>query len=487
MTYRSFLGLLGCLLPVYLALAVLVPPADDELYYWCWATSLQWSYYDHPPMTAVMIRASTALFGNELWAVRLPAVCSTLGVLAVIGWLTRPRDLLPLVLFTPAFTAGAVVVTPDTPLLLFWSLYLLWLVDVQTRLADDRPVPAWLWAAGGVAVGCGVLGKYTTGLAVGGGFVCFCLGGQWRRWVGGYVAHGLIACVVASPILIHNVNHDFKPLLYQWTHAMNSPRPGVGPFAEFVAIQVVLFGLLPFGVFAWAVARRRELVATPRLRACWCLFVLPFAFFLYKAARGPLEGNWALACYIGVWPLAAEWYERAKGRAVWRRLTPAAFAVPAGAVVVLLVHLAWPLDFLPPAKDRITRQTGKSEVAQKLADALPGYGPPAAVFVPSYQWTALLRFHGIDARQIDGFTRPSHFTQTPEKPADRDRVYVFAEGFLPPEYTAGFGPARIVDRFPLMVRRQEVTVFWLLEYSRSGGPTATGTAAATGRPLDRGQ
>jgi len=99
--------------------------------------------------------------------------------------------------------------------------------------------------------------------------------------------------------------------------------------------------------------------------------------------------------------------------------------------------------------------------------------------VPSYQWTAILQFHHIDARQIDGMTRPSHFTQFPERPADRDRVLVFADGFLPPEYAPGFGPPRIVRMFPVVVRGRVVDVYWLLEYSRENGP-AGGAPAGSG-------
>ena len=65
---------------------------------------------------------------------------------------------------------------------------------------------------------------------------------------------------------------------------------------------------------------------------------VPFTFFLYKAARGPLEGNWALASFIGFWPLAGCWYERwavTPARRWFARLT---FAIPAGCVVFLAVR-----------------------------------------------------------------------------------------------------------------------------------------------------
>lgn len=490
MSFRGFLWLLAGLTPVYLVLAAVLPPADDELYYWCWSERLQLSYYDHPPMTAYMIRAATAVFGDTLFAIRLPAVVSTLTVLAVIGWLTRPRTLLPLVVLTPLFTFGAVLVTPDTPLLMFWALYLAWLVRVHELLSRDpagsattpigRALPVGsrliVWPLGGLILGCGILGKYTTGLAVITGFVSFLIAGNWRRWLFGYAVHLAVACLVTLPILIHNIQYDFIPLQYQWKHSMTSPQPGVIPFLSFVGIQVLLFGLLPFAVFVWTAIHRREVLGDPRLRVCACLFALPFAFFLYKATRGPLEGNWAIACYIAVWPLAAVMYERVRESVHARRLTAAAFAVPVGCVVLLAIHLVRPLPIPAPPADRISRQHGKEEVARKLAAVLGQLGANEPVYVPSYQWTALLRFHHIDARQIDGITRPSHFTQNPERLAGRDHAYVFAEGFLPESHVAGFAPARIVGKFPLVVRGQEVGVFWLLEYTRPAA--ATGHAAA---------
>ncbi|MFO0802355.1 MAG: glycosyltransferase family 39 protein [Gemmataceae bacterium] len=483
MSFRRFLLLLAAATPLYLVLAATVPPADDEAYYWCWAQRLQLSYYDHPPMVAYMIRASTAVFGDTLFAIRVPAVISTLTMLVVIGWLTRPRTLLPLVLFTPLFTFGAVLVTPDTPLLMFWSLYLAWLVKMHEMLQNpshqppprngegepSRSLLSW-WLLGGVILGCGILGKYTTGLGMIAGFVSFLLAGNIRRWFFGYVLHGLVAVVVTLPILIHNIRYDFVPLLYQWKHSMSGSEPGLEHFASFWGVQILLFGFLPFAVFAFSILKRKELLADPRLRVCTCLFSLPFAFFLYKAGRGHLEGNWALAMYISAWPLAAEMFERLKQSATARRLVYSTFAVPAVCVVFLAVHLVHPLSVLSPGADRITRQRGKEELVRQLAADLRS---PEPVFATSYQWTSLLRFHHVDARQIDGITRPSHFTQFPEHLADCDRALVFSEGFLPEPHVAGFDPPRIVGKYPLIVRGEEVGVMWLIEYVKPGTDRAS--------------
>lgn len=462
--------LLVALAPSYLLLAAILPPADDELYYWCWSKTLQFSYYDHPLMSALMIRLSTAIFGDALWAIRLPALLATLVVLGVVGWLTRPRSLLPLIVATPLFTLGAVLITPDTPLLLFWSLYALWLVRVHQRLEDHQPVSPKLWILGGIVLGAGILGKYTMALAMIAGFVAFLLAGNIRSWLQGYILHGLVAFLTASPILIHNLRHDFVPLLYQWKHSMSSPEPGLLPFLEFAGVQMLLFGTIPFFILGWAVWNRRELLADGRLRVSFCLFVLPFAFFLLKSTRGRLEGNWALACYITLWPLAARWYETIRHSAFWRRMTASAFLIPLTCVLLLCGHLLYPLPFVSPLRDRVHRQSAKLELCRAVAQDAQSF-PTLPLFATDYQWTSLLRFSGVHAYQIEGLTRPSHFTQNDSGPApklkDFERVLVLTEGPIPDRLTEGLVRCPPEKIYPLVVRGQTLTGLWLLGFEKT--------------------
>jgi 4-amino-4-deoxy-L-arabinose transferase-like glycosyltransferase len=453
--------------PMLLALAAAVPPFDDELYYWCWSQNLQLSYYDHPPLVAYLIRLSTELLGQSILAIRLPAVVSGWVVIAVVGFLSRPRDLLPLVALSPVMTYGAILITPDTPLLMFWALYLAWLIAVHERLVRSTPVRGGWWLLGGLLLGCGVLGKYTMGLAALAGGASFLVMGQWRRWLGGYLVHALVAVIVASPILIHNIRHDFVPIRYQWGHSMSSPQPGFTPFAEFVGVQLLLFGTIPFVVFVWAISHSRELLAEPRLRVLAGLFVLPFAFFLLKATRGRLEGNWAYPCYLACWPLAAAWYSGVKASERWWWATRAGFALPLGVSAFFTIHLIEPMEWVPTRIDRPTRQWGKLQAAQAFAEDLKAAGYNGPVYTTTYQWTALLRWVGVDARQMDGVTRPSHFTTPPQSPLGQPKALVCTDGILPPELMPGFDPPRIVARYPVLVRGEPYQQLIWLEYSRN--------------------
>src|SRR5262249_24188378 len=104
------------LLLAQLGLSVLLPPMPDELYYWCWAKEPQLSYYDHPPLTAYLIGVSTYVFGDNLFAIRLPACLCMFGVLLLMARLTEPLWPLAFLLLTPLCLYGGILMTPDAPL-----------------------------------------------------------------------------------------------------------------------------------------------------------------------------------------------------------------------------------------------------------------------------------------------------------------------------------------------------------------------------------
>jgi hypothetical protein len=454
----------------YLGLIFVVPPVEDELYYWCWAKDLQWSYYDHPFMTALMIRASTEVFGDTMFAVRFPACVASIVVLGVLAYLTRPRTILIGALLSPLFTYGAVLITPDTPLLMFWSLYLLWLVAVHRRLDRFQPIPVWLWMLGGFTLGCSILGKYTTGLAIPSGLVSFLVLGRmhFRRWMPGYALHIATAFVTTTPILIYNVQHQFEPLLFQWKHSMaQDETPWYQTFGEFIGVQVLLFGTLPFLLLPWCWKHRRELLAQGVTRACVCLYALPMGFFIWKSLRGPIEGNWALASYIGFWPVAAAWWERSATTPFrkWHgRLT---FAIPLVCVILLTAHLIHPLPFVPVKDDRIHEMRERYAFAQAAAEEIrkhAGYGP---VFAPDYQGVAHLRFQGIDAHQLAGVWRASHFTHgRKERLEDYPQCLFFSWFGLDKEFLQGVEERNRLGPYKFRVRGEESKIYQLWFYQR---------------------
>lgn len=489
---------LAALLVVYSTLAIVLPLADDEVYYWCWSKELQWSYYDHPPMTAVLIYLSTCLFGDTALGIRFPACVATAFTIAVISRLTSSRLLVTCLLFTPLFTFGSVLMTPDSPLILFWSAYWWWLVvlhqkltsteedkrqiaetgaDLQSRSVvstNDTTVSLWFWTLGGVLLGCGVLSKYTMGLAVPTCFVSFLLSRvRWQRWLPGYVFHGVISFVVALPILIYNVTQNFEPLLYQWEHAAEKAANSWMSFGDFVGVQVLLFGTMPIVLLPWVIRKVGVLKEHAVTRVSWCLYAIPLMFFLYKSTQTRLQGNWALVCFLSFWPIASQWYESVKKSKTWQNLTIASFLPPGVAVAAILVHLIWPIPAVPIGGDRLYRQIALNRASEEIAEIIRRQNSRLPTYTGSYQMTSLLRFQSLDARQIDGMTRPSHFTRPPRHLTDAPEAFVVAETRLAKEFCEGFAPPADVGEVAVQYRGKTDRVYKIWRYTKQS-PQALG-------------
>src|SRR5690348_16581941 len=110
-----------CLLPI-------LPITPDEAYYLAWARHPALSYFDHPPAISWIMAAGLPFWKTAL-TVRWPGVIfNHLTFLPWFGILRRlkfsNRALVfwfVLVLVGPLTGLGAFIITPDTPLVFFWS------------------------------------------------------------------------------------------------------------------------------------------------------------------------------------------------------------------------------------------------------------------------------------------------------------------------------------------------------------------------------
>ena len=109
-----------------------------------------WGYPDHPPMVALWIRLGTAIVGDGAIGVRLfgPLSVAIASLLLVdVGNRLFPAQhagvrAAVLLNATLLVGAGSVIMTPDAPLLMFWTACL-WAL---ARLAQDGRWQWWLLA-----------------------------------------------------------------------------------------------------------------------------------------------------------------------------------------------------------------------------------------------------------------------------------------------------------------------------------------------------
>ena len=368
---------LAALTLIRLFVASVVPLAPDETYYWVWSRALAAGYLDHPPMVALWIRAGTTLAGADAIGVRLLGpFAAAIGSLLVYDTAERlfpgrSAGLIAAALLnaTLVLGVGAVIMTPDTPLLLFWTATL-W---AAARLASGG-APAW-WLAAGAFSGLALVSKYTGAfLPIGLGlFAAVAMPRALRRpepWLG-----ALIAGVLFLPVVLWNAQHDWVGFLRQGGRVADwRPERAVQFLAELVGGQI---GLATPGVFVlFAVGIAVAIRNTVRSRdPAWTLLaalsVPPILVFVQHAVGDRVEGNWPAIIYPAAAVAAAGLV-----RPFWQRWTwPSCvlgFAIAAG----LYAHAmtGWPA--LPGGRDPAARQlfdwddlAARAETARQAAHA----------------------------------------------------------------------------------------------------------------------
>lgn len=420
---NSFLVILLAVTTVHLGLIFHIPLTTDELYYWAWAKTPQWSYFDHPPMVAYLIGLSSAVFGDNAFGIRFFAWVFSFVVLLLVRSIYKNASILTLVLFTPVVFLGAILMTPDVPLLFFWALYLIWAIRLNDQFAHwhgdpimrvyrSSPISIWRWITGGIIFGLGLLSKYTMFLGAGCLFLLLVIHYRNKSFFVGYVVHLITAAIVASPILIYNMQHDFAPLQFQWSHSMGAGGLSIDHWLEFMGGQALLVGLLPFLVLPFILFLRSRICSAGSLQTCFFFSVPLLLFFIFQSFRTKLEGNWALISYLGLWPICQAFFDYNSFKLLTRLIIGISFA-PALAVTLLVsIHSFTPLPMIPPEKDRLGEFRAERELAQQIAAESKRLAQP--IFAPSYQWTAQLRFAGATTYQITPHSRPSHFTMEPK-------------------------------------------------------------------------
>ena len=320
---RMTLLVLAVLLVVRVA-GIIASPLNlgpDEAQYWRWSQTLDWGYYSKPPLIAWVIAASTSLFGDAEWAVRLPApVLHTLAA-AVIFVLARQIYDARVGTYAslgyalmPGVVLSSGLMTTDGILLPIWAIALL-------ALWKLRGAPGhWRWAiALGCALALGFLAKYAMIYFVIGMIAASLFDAPTRavfRSRNGVVIVS-VAFLVLLPHLAWNAAHGFQTLEHTADNAdWNGPLFHPEHALRFVADQMGIVGPIGFAVLVTAIIsvlyERRSESGAALAGTHWLLcFTLPaIAIILVQAVTSRAHANWAVTAYIAGNILIAHWVTR---------------------------------------------------------------------------------------------------------------------------------------------------------------------------------
>ena len=417
----------------------------DEAYYTLWSRYLAWGYFDHPPMVAFWIRASTALFGASEFGVRALNTLVTAALPAAIAWIawrlfgSKPiAALAALFWLSMPLVAGAPLVTPDAPLVVFWTLGLMALSEVWR----GRPSA---WAGVGAALGLALLSKFTAAFLGAGIVVALVwLPSTRRQWgrPAPYLAASIAAAIVA-PFVVWNAEHGWVTFGKQLGRV---PGHALAPAyaLEFVGSQIGLINPLIFvvaaaaGVAIWRVRARAPSRDDEARRLLVATIAPALLYFLVHSLHDRVQGNWLAPLYPAVAILAAD----ATARGSWAARTAGRWAPTLGITAVALVYLHV-LTGLPAlgAADPLARIGGWRELARDVFARAKADRAPY-ILARGYAATSLLIYYGEPAPPIWQAEDPERWTFAPPP----DTLGLASAGLAFGEIGRGF-EAELATRF----------------------------------------
>ncbi len=386
---RSVLPLLALLLltAIRLVVAAHAPLSPDEAYYWTWSHALAPGYLDHPPMVALWIRLGTALAGETALGVRLLApLAAALGtvLLARTGdalFPGRGAGLRAAILLnaTLLFGVGAVTMTPDTPLLFFWTAAIWALARIA---AGARPQT---WLVVGAAAGLALDSKYTAallGLGIAGWLFTPAMRPRLRTpwpWAG-----GAVALLLFLPVVQWNAAHGWVSFLKQGGRTADfDPARALRFVAELLGGQAALMTPLIAVLFVAGTAACLRRWRDPPSGLAASLVLPAAAVFVQHALGDRVQANWVAILYPGA-ALAAAAPHRLFRLIPWRVAAGLGFALTA----LLYLQTVAPLP-LPPGIDPMRRIAGWDRLAQQAHQAARQDGA-AFIACEEYGTAALL-------------------------------------------------------------------------------------------------
>jgi 4-amino-4-deoxy-L-arabinose transferase-like glycosyltransferase len=396
-------------LAIKCVLAALVPLSNDEAYYWVWGHNLQWSYFDHPPMVGWLFYLGS-LFdfaAPTLNLVRWPGVI--LGHCTLLIWLKilapylderKKRLWLIFILLSPLIGFGSIVITPDIPLLFFWSLSLY----VLLRTLENPSLS--LYAVLGASLGLTFTSKYQAVLFVPIALIWIFASGEWRKVRWSYVPVTLLmGLAFCFPVLYWNYKNEWASFAFQLDHGLGSQKREWSWPIEYLAGQAALV----FPVVIYFALKKKE---NAKLRFLHYFGWLPIAFFFYTSFKAHVEANWPIMAYPALLSLA---FVNAEEKTI-RKIS--IFWAVAGAIVASEALFRW----VPVDPEKL-----KSREYSRFDFAIDEVAKPET-YLASYQMAAALSYRTqVQHFKLAGLNRKDFYDFIPASMPTGDRFRVILE------------------------------------------------------------
>lgn len=350
---------------------------DDEAYYWVYSKFLDWGYFDHPPMIAILIKFGYFIFPSEL-GVRLFIVVLGTATIYFIEQLVKPKNpklFYALVLNIALLQIGSIMAVPDIPLLFFTVLFFL----AYKSFSEKQDLKGSLLLS--IVIALLLYSKYH-GILI----ILFTLFSNLKL-LKKPITYGVIifSILLFMPHVWWQIAHGYPSINYHLFERV-SPEYNFSFTTDFVLGQLLIVGPLAGWLVIWAAMKYKPSTDTEKAMY-WCVIGFYILFFL-SSFKSRTEANWTIPLIAPLIVLSYQFFNTDHRSAKWiYRLLPYSLAI------VLIVRIYMMLDIAPfkfLQKDEFHQNKTWAASIKKQAGSMP------VVFTNSYQRASKYWFYTGD-------------------------------------------------------------------------------------------
>ena len=382
---------------------------NDEAQYALYGYYLDWSYFDHPPLSgwlnAIILQFSDSDFTLRIWPLLLAALTSFL----LYGF---TRELFPaespwlgtiaVLLYQASIISQlfALAMLPDTPLIPI-AIASVWLL--YRALNSDQQ---HLWIYIGILFGLAGLSKYTAVTLV----VTAVLGlviyksqkvllSKWP-WIA-----IVLAAIVVSPVLYWNIQHDWISISYQIEHGAPDKSWLVKNLLTSQVAQLLAYSpaIFVFGIFAIVSSLQNSNKNIRKKNEKYILaFALPvLILFAWMSGREQTLPHWTALGWIALTPLIAKWIMQHWYHKAVRIFSYLSLAY--SFILTILLHLLLATSLMPFESDKHPLEDiyGWNKVAKRAVELQSSMqkelNNPVSIFVGNWSQFSRLAWYAKPA------------------------------------------------------------------------------------------
>jgi hypothetical protein len=346
---------------------------SDEAYYSLFANRLDFGYFDHPPMIALMIRIGSFFFKNELGVRLLSVIDVTLALYFTYKLADVHKPVLYLTAIFSIFGLNILgfLALPDSPLLLFTALFFL---VYKKFLVKESLVNSILL---GITMAALLFSKYHGILVI--FFTVITnlkLLKSGKFWIS--VSLGFLLYI---PHILWQLNHDLVSISYHFLERSAS-HYHVSYTLEYIIGQILYYGPVS-AIFMYMAAFKFKQKNLFDKALTWNLWGF-IAFFFLSSFKGRVEVNWTLPIII---PLLIFFLRYPGEKPAYAKMFYI-LAIPVIIIICILrIEIAYP--FFNLGVKRIDEIKEQKEFGKEIIEKSQGL----PVITNSYQKAGIVSFY----------------------------------------------------------------------------------------------